>query len=804
MLLCHTIDRQQLQLHNHTTIMGIFDEIIRIVPKDKCFDILENSLNKATQRLIAMRNGHYIEPQIGKGTYITLFVDGLKNTINSNDNIPKKDIDDLMSFLLNKTVDNPQSSEKSFLSADPKFSCLVLDIITKKCKIEKADIKIISSFFAKEYFLHAHCWIDNLIQLGCEIGKSEMKIFNKNGFDEILIKFINRYDQQMEIPQNFINIFIREELLLKVISEGNFKRNIIKNLQNNGFLLTRDYFDIVLDKYINDSNSLYVEDDMETMFIIQLLDFFSSCGYVFTEYELCQLLFVDKSLDSVTKHAFNNSITWMTKKAKIVGYSNKEILISIVNFFANKKVYLTFDFVYKSYCDIVFFQYNSCDGFLDGRDKMEHLFYGFFARLYILLENNLVRHNESTDSERNLKIIKNISLMPSKFEEKYYKINGLNLTKETLNKTSLRKYYPIPDDIKLDTVIAKLAVVTNDEYLLEILIKDYPTILTKVTNGLRFACINLNESLVDFYLNNKFEPTQYHVLCAFKSVLYQQDQNLSSKLETMYNILVKLSMFGLKITEDVYQIISMYKKLDESKIDQLLSNISTDKRKEIKKNSKSTKNISIHIPAKKEAKATNKGKEKIEVDLTESVPYMFKLCNLQTLIILCERLKILPTIECLDNALELNYYPNVLEYFADEINYVPTQKAIDNSANNAIKAIMEYRIKHFKYDDRDNIKLFEVVPVGDVISTVSNDMINTNKIDQPHQTNFKKDLLIKGVDEKNIQKIIDLLKSSSDSIEIVNSSAPNDEADELPKKIKKLKSKKQKDKKIMSGLIYAN
>lgn len=720
--------------------MGAFDTLFAILPQNECYDVLtkdlingDGSLDKLIDKLKklkeereAMLNGvggvgnvapAPRLPQITANEFIAQFTTELTKVLNGNNNISKKDIADFINYITNSTAEVIDPN-KSFITANKIFTYNVLYLLTTKCKIEKTDIVRIIEIILKEKYLYSLnpeqlFWIDNLIQTGSDVPKNHISKLKKFGYNENFIKFINRYDQQMEnifADNKLRNLCSSIDLVKLIVTDNRISTNIIKNLNNCGQKLTKlnfdKYIEVLFDKY---SYKLRTDKDLKNHShqFYNLVNFFDKCGYLFTSGDFHDLLLDDDSYGHSHYNDIDNKIVWTTIKSQIF-YNETSVgdLTSIINFFADKKIYLNLKTIFDSCMTILIDSLapDKISGYLDRRDKMEHVFYEFFQRVNFLTTHHLIKKSDNESNNYILTILKQICLMPNKFIEKYAYISHLHLANPDTIKLKLRQYFNVENSVVYDAELVKFAICTNDTHLINLYVSSCPTALTTYQNGLRFACINLNSELIDFYLNSKFNPTQYDALCLIKSTLFTMKDSYDKKLETLGEILGKFALFGFKMDEDVYKVLCSIKKIDQTKFESSFKHLGKDKIAAVKKLAKPTKNIEVSLPARK--LACN------QFNTLEGATYLFKITNLQMLISLYDKLNFKMSTYDIYNkehyrtligqCLEYNYYPNVFEYFAEEFKYNPPDAEIELCPNNTIKEIIRLRCKYVQYTEKQD------------------------------------------------------------------------------------------------------
>lgn len=670
--------------------MGAFDTLLNISSQNECIKYIKQEKFKFNFGNALLKPDEQIQ-------FTKLFYQELETVINSNVNITKQDISDLINYMLNYTAAN-QKPKESLVSEDKIFALKILTLLTTKCKIEGNDItRIFSALCYNSLFpeddkrclfhpQHYYFWVDNLVQLGAVFPKGEINKMKKCGYNEQHIMFINRDNligPVMIDVDTFIKIWI--DLFVNFVPSTKVLQNTIKNASIQAFQFTTKHFVHFINMSCRNSSYIGLNLKNHHQYIVSTLELFDKCKFVFNKQHLISLLFDDSNISYCHLNMFDNTISWETQMVRNI-YNNISTLTSIINFFKNKRVHLNFDVICEGYMLTILNCYNMSHHPYDKRDNIECVFYGFFKRLEILIKNELILKHENMNNNQILAIAQKISLMPNYFVKKYDNFNSLNLTEEHHSKLQLRQYFETDSAQYCDALTVKIGVCVNDKYLINLLIKECPNVLTKYHNGLKFACINLNEKLIDFYLNNKFEPTQYDVLCLIKSTLYNVKKNYPSAIENLVNILGKISIMGFKMDAEVYAVLCSIKKLDESIFADSINHLKP-KMAEIKRAAKPTKNIEISYPAKKSVCSN--------ISTVDGINYMFKIANLQTLLNLYENpLACKPNFDCLASCLKENCYPNVFEYFVEELRWTPTDTMIDKCPNNVIKQIIKLRRKY--------------------------------------------------------------------------------------------------------------
>ena len=744
--------------------MGAFDTLLSIVPRENCYRVLSKSplINgDLAKQLINLRNrlrGEEEEILMSAKEFKSTFYKELELVIgNKNIVITDDDVHELISYLLNSNniIDGVSDVEKSLIKADTNFAVKILNFLTTRCKIDKHDVNTLlnvmtkmtigTSSFDKHLGLYDCLWIDNLIKSNTVLNKNDIKRISKLGYDKEIIGFLNTDNYQVPID---VNIFFKKHIVAEdffdCLTDSKISKNLIKNILHVKYKITNENFKLFVDgfeTYICDnfSRTYYSLDKNDTLifefaqtYLINLLMFLDECKFDFTVDHLAYIFF-DDSMSSI--HKYENDVSWKTYKSHLFFGTNMSLTESVVNFFTNKKINLDFDAVYKICLKLIYDSYlpstQRYHNTYDDRHNINKYYYGFYKRLEVLLKHELIKKPIELTNKSLEDYTKKISLFPCHFINKYDYMEKFDLEEKYINKLEIRNYFNTLNNfetINFNIKTIKTIVAINDKYVIELLIQKHPNLLTKLENGLRFACVNMNEQLINFYLNNKFEPSQYNVLCLIKSALYSSKREFDQKIKTMVNILSKFSLLGFKMDEKVYKVLCMIKKLDETAFSESIKHLGS-KMSEIKKSAKPTKNIEFSVVPRKKISSDFKNDAGIQ--------YMFKIANLQTLISLCEEsVKLMfedqnskyadVNTSCLKCCLEDNYYPNVFEYFAEELKYVPDEEAISKCPNNAVKEIMKLRNEYVSYTTDKTI-------ITNILNT-SNTLNTLNTSNQPTES----------------------------------------------------------------------
>jgi hypothetical protein len=738
--------------------MSVFDELEKIIEKRLITD--SDSI-----RQFAYLYKNYIS------TYE--FISKLKKIMSDNNNIPMNDINKFIGCLLNPGADDKQYmkilGDGSFFSTHSSLGCDILNIITKKYKLHGDHIKNIIDLIGKcSYMFHSFLWVDNLVLLNQTFGKTDIKLLKKYGYDEDLEKFLNRYDQQISLPEKTLDKIFNHYMIELILSDIEITKNVIKNLKNNKFVPSYKYFYNSLNgKYLSISNSdTYISVHKMTF---QILDFLKLCSYNFTERELFDLILIthfSHGFEIAVDTRKTNPIELSSGKGKnlyeggnIQVLKKKEInyLESIINFFSNNKVKITLQLVCDEYNSLIYTHYDR-----DSRDYFLASHCALVTMIGVLIG---MEYLKCSNSEKNAK---NIVMMSNIFYQKYYDFKDAHskITQQIVQNLHKTSFAGANIDIKtfnnIDTL--KMAIAINQEDLIERFMSDNPMFLMKVSEGMRYACTNLNSKLVDFYLDQRTIPTGYHVCCLVMAALRSDDDAFKSKLEKMYDIINKLCIFGLKIDENVYKILCTVKGIDDKKIVPHLKKLSPETILKIKKEIKPSKNIVPKYSCK--VVKSNNQKRNIKEATHQIIKEMFKYSSLPHLLYLCELHKFKPTVECIKLAYQFNWYPNVFEYYMDELKISGTKDIAESSGHATLKEIMLYRTENVKY-------------AKDIIKDISTNVRQTESDNESEKP-------IKKVIKKTTKKI----ESDEESIK------------ELPKKIlkkatKKVESNEDKPKKVI-------
>lgn len=752
--------------------MSAFDELEKIVEKRLVID--RDSIKQFT---FLYKN--YISADE--------FISKLKKIMSDNNNIPVNDINKFINFLLTPGADDKPHMKilgnVSFFSTHCSLVCYILNIITKKYKLCSNHIKnIIDLIEKRSYIYHSFLWVDNLVLLGQTFGKTDIKLLKKYGYDEDLEKFLNRYDQQISLPEKTLDKIFKHGMVELILSDAEITKNVVKNLKNNKFVPSHKYFQSSLSA----KDSSYSDTTISVhKMTFQILDFLKLCSYNFTERELFDLI-----LKTNFSHEFGinvntrktNPIKLNSDKGEIL-YAGGNIqalkkkennyLESVINFFSNNKVKLTLQSVCDEYNSLIYTHYerNSRDYFLASHCVL-------ITMIGILIGMEYVK---CSNSEKNTK---NVIMMSNILYKKYYDFQDSHskITQQIVQNLHKTAFAGANIDVKTfnNIDILKMAIAVNQEDLIERFMFDNPMALVKVSDGMKYACTNLNGKLVDFYLDQRTIPTGYHVCCLVIAALRSDDDTFKSKLEKMYDIIDKLCMFGLKIDENVYKILCTVKGIDDKKIVPHLKKLSPETVSKIKKDTKPGKNI-VPKHSCKVVKSNNQERN-IKEATPQIIKEMFKYSSLPHLLYICELHKFKPTVECIELAYKFNWYPNVFEYYMNELKISGTKDIAESSGHVTLKEIMLYRTENVKYAKDMSTKVRQTESDEE---SEKNIQLNENPIKKVTKKATKKAA-------KKVELSINVLESNAD-VNIVTPILKPDLklAKELPKKVVKKTSKKE-------------
>ena len=763
--------------------MGVFDELLNLCPQENCYNVLtQKSVNQ-------------------KRNFMNSFYNGFEKIISDeNAKINDDDIDKFVNYMLNKQPDNNQPFYKnnSMITANRFYSNRILTLLTTRCMLTAKQIDNLLEGLIKTESMNnngypmltsknMYFWIYNLKKMKCVFTHGIFKNLDQAGYDKKYMKFLNEYDSKEKISvKRFMYYMTYSDCNIFLLNK-NILGNLVKNISNNNYNFTDDDFFAMCNNIIMkqiDGDNLMVADTLGNYKYKMLLDFFElfeKCGFKITSQHFEKMLFNSEKMSyRINRRRYNDKITFKMYNFDEIGisYLFKYYLneYKIINYFSERKIYLNFEFVYHSYTNEIFNQYLSIhhNNHYGNLDSMNVVGKGLFEIINNLAKNKLIIKNKQLNQLEKFELIKKIIMLPSIFTYYRYQLDHLyynparaEIYKSHANKIDLIKYFDGLDNfenIKNDPSIAKLIVCVNDEHIINLMIDKYPKLLCGFKNGLKYACVNFNENLINFYLNNKFEPTQYDVVCLIKSfymmppnmikqIIKNTDDNTDKKnteeiknknIEIFTNILYKFSSFGLKIDEDVYRLICMINdnNIDHKLFDELFCHLGQNKIAEIKKSVKKVKYLKLKYSKLKKPDQNLKS--------FKGFRHLLKFGNLQTLLILTSLDSSTDTGDqifkhnqqaCFESLYD-NFYSNVFEYFADELQYVPTENSINQSNNALLKECLNLRKKYVVYenDKTNNIS----TKTNDILSQTNNNSSNVVSIDhvistKPHELDCSAD-----------------------------------------------------------------
>lgn len=196
--------------------------------------------------------------------------------------------------------------------------------------------------------------------------------------------------------------------------------------------------------------------------------------------------------------------------------------------------------------------------------------------------------------------------------------------------------------------IIKTIIMIDQSELINIMIKNKLLGLIDENFGFKYACVNGNYNLIEYYLNNKMIPNIQH--------LYYVMLSSHNNIENIKNIILLLLNYGLAIDNDFYEIVSTNK--------QLL--------KEYPNNHKMSKLLCME-PVHYDIESSQYKYKMPKYKLDNNIEELKELClksDLHNILIHIDKHDIVPNQECFENSL-MNDNSNVFEYMHDYHSYIP-------------------------------------------------------------------------------------------------------------------------------------
>ena len=751
--------------------MALFDELEKVIVNKKITEV-DNIL-----RYQALYRNYISE---------NTFMEKIQKIIEENNNIPQVQIDKFVQTMLFKPKDediDPEDDKyrilgrnESWFIQQAELGCKILDIITAKNLLSSDHVKQIIEIIGKRsYMPHSFLWVDNLILLKFPFGKTDLKTLKKHKYDEDLTKFLNRYDQQIDLPKETIDELFKSRYLYRIMNSQNLTRNVIKNMSNKNIVPTRQHFLTAIEGKTDSFSTLTFSSNR----ILKTLDYLKLCSYNFTSDDLIHLLFYEQ-------FGYSSHITVDTRKVAqpiLLASGGKSsrlyaqgvledlkkdnnLLTSIINFFGNIKIHLTLPLVCQAYNSRIYTNYER-----EARNHLLEIHCNFITMIKMLTNVELIKLTESESNVTNIIMTSNMFYQKYyDFQEKYYDFQEKHkrITDTVVNTLHAQTYNLVkfPNITNLNTVQTIVAV--NDSFLLSKILDSNPMILTKINDGMKYACVNLNTTLIDFYLNQKVVPNGYHACCLILALLRSDDDVFPTKLTLVCDILEKLCLFGLKVDEKLYKVFCTVKGLDDKKLTKIVK-LSSPTMAEIRKSVKIAKNIVPKCAIK--VVKSQQPERQIKEATPQIIKEMFKYSSLSHILYLCDLHKYTPDAECVEFALQLNWYPNVFEYYADKLKWNATVAQAESIGHNSLKEISLYRSNNVRYTDDKKVVVEEVVVKAEPVkmpeveievkpkkktkTKVVEEVVKVDEIEEkPKKKTIKKVEMVEDAQPKKIKKTV--------------------------------------------------
>lgn len=376
------------------------------------------------------------------------------------------------------------TGKKSFFWNCSSGTFKILNEITKKFALQKKELQKIFKVIDKYYDLHKNSQYTVMSFIWIKNLEKMGVVFTAD--QKAIFKKIGYVDFNEEI-KNMENI--TKEYFNSFFSNKNYVSKILtskdfflKIIEKKKFIISRDNLENYLKFYA-------ISDSSDEFMYTKILLFFESLGYKFT---ILDATIVVKSLRGVSFELNNVDDTIFEK-----------MLANIVNFFQERNIFFT----YEMCCNL---------------RSDNSIYSSHYYKIKKIYDMGYLKNDNFNDEVMKKIIISNID-----DSAKEYIIDN-------------------QDEINYTPATILLIVIKNRHGMIEKIIKTNKISLIESDIGFKYACLNCNQTLIKYYLNNKFSPRIEHIICISLSLA-------GTFVKT--KIIELLISYGLNITEEIYAIL---------------------------------------------------------------------------------------------------------------------------------------------------------------------------------------------------------------------------------------------------------
>lgn len=376
----------------------------------------------------------------------------------------------------------------------------IIELVTEHYTFEENELDSVFKYFL-DLRMYGRClniqWIHNIVKNGYDIKKHRAEL-EKNGYNSSIKMLDDMIGTNEKITKKeFCDIFFTFPL------HSNRSKYVSYNI------CKREIHDKILQIFNKHKQLNFDTDDGETIFysyknvyhyheIDTLLKFLDNCRYEFSYIDYCNML------DNF--------------------YNSESIMLDGFNFLRNtKNIEITTDTVFKI---------------------VEHM------NQYMTV-NNLDRHRALNTIINNKNIKNNI---------RSHELTEQQTLKILLIEQNIRRYSDITNNIinmftlNITKDIAEFGVKCNIHRIIDYLVKNNPEYLYQMRdNWFKFACLNNNIKLIEYYLNQRMIPNYRHVIY----VLLNNCRTYGDRSHVQI-IICKFLSHGMFLTNKIKEILQFY------------------------------------------------------------------------------------------------------------------------------------------------------------------------------------------------------------------------------------------------------
>jgi hypothetical protein len=507
-------------------------------------------------------------------------------------------------------------------------------------------------------------WIDILLENQILLTEQHINILYDAGYS---ITY-NIFEKYKNINSKLIDTFFKNRFSCNKFMKSPKKYKLL--LQKNKYILTKQ-------NLIDAISTAYKEGQSDTC--INLLKAFDICEYKFDFMDLINTLALEYDM--------SNSAYGDDKKIII------KMIDDILLFFNNKNIILNFDTI------LGMLEINVINGYSSFTNCHTYIFDTFY------FENKSTIDNITVDENQLIRLLQ-MTTCNMCTENSIFLGHSNHDYVCTMMKRCLEVF-----KISITQKTAEFAIKVNNVYMIQYMLNNNSIQKANTNVGLKYACLNNNEELIKYYLNQKIVPTNDHLY-------YITLSNISHEsLETLTELFIEC---GFSPNDFTYEIFLLLRLTKNNRIYNWIVNmISLQVRLQIEKKINMVQSVDFGIP-----EDYYYGNDDEIKDIKDM---LYELTNINTLQHLCKSRDLSAVLsfvtvhkveldyQCMNNTV-FQFQGNLalLEYVHDEYNFVPSIFSLLLQPNFYRRYTM---LRHFY----PNV-------INDLFCTTKNNMLDDNVI----------------------------------------------------------------------------